>query len=134
MGRGTGRAHALVVDGDPDGRAVVAGHLAEHGFEVTEAPDGRSALTAVEQAPPTLVVVDVELADMDGFEILRLLRRATDAPLIVVRPSSCSATNTAVSSVRETSRKPSSNSLSVALLASSTLPAPSAARATSGAC
>ena len=32
MGRGTGRAHALVVDGDPDGRALVASHLAEHGF------------------------------------------------------------------------------------------------------
>src|SRR5438270_12513777 len=80
---GTGREQALVVDSDPDGRALMAAHLAEHGFDVTEAPDGRSALTALEQAPPTLVIVDVELADMAGFEILRLLRRATGAPVIV---------------------------------------------------
>jgi two-component system, OmpR family, phosphate regulon response regulator PhoB len=76
--------HALVIDSDPDLRALVAARLAEQGFEVSEAPEGRSALAAVEQSPPDVIIVEVELADMDGFDILRLLRRATDAPVIVV--------------------------------------------------
>jgi DNA-binding response OmpR family regulator len=84
MGMGTGAGQALVIDGDGGLRALVAAQLVEQGYEVAEAPDGRSALAAVEQSPPDLVIVEVELADTDGFDILRRLRRATDAPVIVV--------------------------------------------------
>src|SRR5260370_13277818 len=84
MGMGTGAGQALVIDGDGGLRALVAAQLVEQGYEVAEAPDGRSALATVEQSPPDLVIVEVELADMDGFDILRRLRRATDAPVIVV--------------------------------------------------
>jgi two-component system phosphate regulon response regulator PhoB len=83
VGTGTSGS-ALVIDGDAELRALVASQLVEEGYEVAEVPDGRSVPAAVQQSPPDLVIVDVELADMDGFDILRLLRRATDAPVIVV--------------------------------------------------
>jgi DNA-binding response OmpR family regulator len=84
MGMGTTVGSALVIDGDAELRALVASRLVEQGYDVAEVPDGRSVRAAMEQSPPDLVIVDVELADMDGFDILRLLRRATDAPVIVV--------------------------------------------------
>ena len=54
---GTGPGNALVIDGDAELRAQVAAHLVAQGYEVAEAPDGRSALAAVEQSPPELVIV-----------------------------------------------------------------------------
>jgi DNA-binding response OmpR family regulator len=77
-------ALALVVDADAALRAVVAGHLAGQGYEVTEAETARAALSAVESSPPDLVVVDVDLPDADGFDFIRLLRRATDAPVVIL--------------------------------------------------
>ena len=81
---GTTLGSALVIDGDAELRTLVASQLVGQGYDVAEVPDGRSVPAALEQSPPALVIVDVELADTDGFDILRLLRRATDAPVIVV--------------------------------------------------
>jgi len=74
---------ALVVDGDADLRGLVALRLAGEGFEVTEAPEGRAALAAMDRLPPDIVVLESVLPDMDGFELLRTIRQASDVPVIV---------------------------------------------------
>jgi DNA-binding response OmpR family regulator len=83
-GAAKGTARALVVDSDDGLRAVVASHLADQGYAVTEASAARPALLALDEAAVDLVVVDVDLPDMAGVEVLRLVRAATDAPVIVI--------------------------------------------------
>jgi DNA-binding response OmpR family regulator len=75
---------ALVIDGEDGLRAVVASHLVDQGYDVTALSDAQSALATIDDAPPDLVLVDVDLPDVEGFDVVRLLRRATDAPVIVI--------------------------------------------------
>jgi two-component system, OmpR family, phosphate regulon response regulator PhoB len=77
-------ATALVIDGDNSPRAVVASHLADQGYSVSEASDARAGLGVLDTAAPDLVLVDVDLPDAAGFDVLRRLRQATDAPVIVI--------------------------------------------------
>jgi signal transduction histidine kinase/DNA-binding response OmpR family regulator len=77
----------LVVDDDPALREVLSSLLAEDGWHVTTAADGEAALAAVEQAPPTAMVLDLMMQRCDGFEVLRVLRtRPTtrELPVIVI--------------------------------------------------
>ena len=75
---------ALVIDGDEGLRAVVASHLTDQGYDVMELSDAGSALRAIDDVSPDLVLVDVDLPDAEGFDVVRLLRRATDAPVIII--------------------------------------------------
>src|SRR5436309_1717710 len=81
---GVGREQAFVVDGDDALRGIVASHLAGEGYAVTEASAVRAALGAMEETPADIVIVDLDLPDMDGVDVVRAVRRATDGPLIVV--------------------------------------------------
>ncbi len=69
-------ATILVVDDDPTGRLVLSAGLAQAGFEVVECADGPSALALFEERQPDLVLLDVVMAGMDGFEVCRRLRAA----------------------------------------------------------
>lgn len=64
----------LVVDDDGDWRALVADTLAEEGFAVATAGDGRAACDCVRRVQPEVVVTDVEMPFMDGYELLAKLR------------------------------------------------------------
>jgi two-component system OmpR family response regulator len=64
----------LVVDDEPSIVDAVATSLRYEGYQVTEATDGRGALSAVFDTPPELIVLDVMLPDLDGFEVTRRLR------------------------------------------------------------
>jgi DNA-binding response OmpR family regulator len=64
----------LVVDDDPDLRALVSYALRQAGYLAVEAGDGRAALELCERERPDLVVLDVNLPLVDGFEVLRRLR------------------------------------------------------------
>jgi two-component system OmpR family response regulator len=64
----------LVVDDEENLRTMLAAALGHHGFAVDSVGDGRAALAAVEADPPDLVVLDVMMPDLDGFEVLRRLR------------------------------------------------------------
>jgi DNA-binding response OmpR family regulator len=75
---------ALVIDGDDGLRAVLASHLADQGYAVAEATDARTGLASLEAAPADLVIVDVDLPDIEGFDVVRLIRRTSDVPLIVI--------------------------------------------------
>ena len=66
--------HVLVVDDDPTVSDVVRRYLELAGFEATMAADGLSALAAVRERRPDLVVLDLMLPGMDGLEVCRRLR------------------------------------------------------------
>jgi two-component system, OmpR family, response regulator len=76
----------LAVDDELHIRELVRMGLATQGFAVTEAATGREALDAIEEHRPDLVVLDVMLPDIDGFEVARRLRNAAghhrDTPII----------------------------------------------------
>ena len=73
----------LVVDDEPNIRELVQVALKFHGCSVTTAVDGSDALRQAEASPPDLIVLDVMLPDMDGFEVCRRLRAGgNEVPVI----------------------------------------------------
>ena len=69
----------LVVDDEEHITELVAMGLSYNGFEVDRVGSGRAALDAVEQKRPDLIVLDVMLPDLDGFEVARRLRQTEGA-------------------------------------------------------
>jgi len=76
----------LVVDDDADNRLGYVALLSDAGYRVREAHDGVSCLAAVEQRPPSLILLDVSMPGIDGFETLRRLRAGAhrDVPVVLV--------------------------------------------------
>ncbi|MEY2590293.1 MAG: two-component system, OmpR family, response regulator, partial [Acidimicrobiaceae bacterium] len=74
-----GEPFVLVVDDEEHITELVAMGLGYNGFEVQRVASGRAALDAVERRRPDLVVLDVMLPDLDGFEVARRLRQAEGA-------------------------------------------------------
>jgi CheY-like chemotaxis protein len=64
----------LVVDDHDAGRYVMARTLANAGFKTIEASHGRQALALADAERPDLVLLDIKLPDIDGFEVCRRLR------------------------------------------------------------
>jgi DNA-binding response OmpR family regulator len=76
------RPAILLVDDDPTILSVLARRLAREGFEVRTAPTGQGALTSLERGWPALLVVDLMMPGMDGFELSRRVKRIADLPII----------------------------------------------------
>jgi two-component system OmpR family response regulator len=76
---GARRPTVLVVDDEEHITELVAMGLGFNGFEVERVASGRAALDAVEKHRPDLIVLDVMLPDLDGFEVARRLRQAEGA-------------------------------------------------------
>jgi two-component system, cell cycle response regulator len=75
----------LVVEDDEASRELVASILNEAGYLVTEAPDGHTALAQASAAKPDLVLLDLMMPGLDGFEVCRRLRRdPATAPIPVI--------------------------------------------------
>lgn len=72
----------LVVDDDPPSVKMISFLLREEGYEVTSADNGSSALEWIEREPPDLVILDVMMPDLDGFEVCRRIRQTQDVPII----------------------------------------------------
>ena len=79
MTNATGQPRVLVVDDEEHITELVSMGLTYNGFEVERVATGRSALDAVERKTPDLIVLDVMLPDLDGFEVARRLRQAEGA-------------------------------------------------------
>ncbi|WP_207460569.1 response regulator [Azospirillum sp. SYSU D00513] len=78
---------ALVVDDDDTTRAIVRMTLEEDGWSVVEAPDGRAALERIAEAPPAVILLDLNMPRMNGYAFLRELRANPDwraIPVIIV--------------------------------------------------
>jgi CheY-like chemotaxis protein len=77
----------LVVEDDADMRELVRDTLSKHGWQVTEAANGRIALERVAEKKPAVIILDLMMPEMDGFEFVIKLREREewrDIPIIVV--------------------------------------------------
>src|SRR3954468_7694890 len=78
----------LIVDDHPSFRASARTLLESEGYDVVgEAEDGESAIRAVAELHPDLVLLGIQLPDVDGFEVAELLKELDDRPAVVL-PSS----------------------------------------------
>jgi two-component system KDP operon response regulator KdpE len=80
----TAPVRILVVDDEPQIRRFLRTSLGAQGYEVAEVASGSEALAALEGEAPDLVILDLGLPDMDGFEVLAKARAKTLAPVIVL--------------------------------------------------
>lgn len=74
----------LLVEDEPTLREVVGLYLTRAGFKVTSAADGKEALRLMEQSLPDLLVLDLMLPEVDGFEITSWLRNRSELPIIMI--------------------------------------------------
>jgi two-component system alkaline phosphatase synthesis response regulator PhoP len=74
----------LVVDDDAKTVELVKLYLERDGFEVLIAYDGVEALNSTREGRPDLIVLDLMLPDVDGFEVCRTLRHESDVPIIML--------------------------------------------------
>ena len=74
----------LIVEDEPNLSEVLEAYLRRDGFRTERAADGESALRLFDAAKPDLVVLDVMLPKLDGFEVLRRVRQAGNTPVIMV--------------------------------------------------
>jgi CheY-like chemotaxis protein len=77
-------APILVVEDDAPTREVLGQTLTRAGWKVTEAENGHAALRRMAEAPPSLVLLDLMMPEMDGFEFLEALRRNETGPAVPV--------------------------------------------------
>jgi len=74
----------LTVEDDERIRTAVSLALEEEGWEVEEAATGEDALVAFAQHPSDVVLIDIMLPGIDGFEVCRRIRRLGDVPIVMV--------------------------------------------------
>lgn len=80
----TADAQILVVDDEPDILSVLVYHLSREGYRVATAVNGQGALTTAATERPDLIILDLMLPGMDGYEVLQRLRNADRTRLIPV--------------------------------------------------
>jgi len=78
------RPRVLVVDDEPTLLEVVSFNLRREGYEVEIAEDGLVALEKARAAPPDLIVLDIMLPALDGFQVVRTLRAESVVPILVL--------------------------------------------------
>ncbi|MER7053622.1 MULTISPECIES: response regulator transcription factor [unclassified Streptomyces] len=76
-------ASVLVVEDDPVIRAALIEVLTGHGYAVKTAHQGFEALRDITQSPPDIVVLDLGLPDLDGLDVLRMIRGISRVPVLV---------------------------------------------------
>jgi len=74
----------LIVEDDRNTAALVAAYLEREGFSTMVVHDGGVAIQAAGECNPVFVILDVMLPNMDGWEICRTLRKASDVPVLML--------------------------------------------------
>lgn len=74
----------LVVDDEKKIVEIVKAYLEREGFKVTSAYDGRTALDSARRQHPDLIVLDLMLPEISGFDVCRALRKDSDVPIIML--------------------------------------------------
>ena len=77
-------SHILLVEDDPTLSETVEYNLRHQGYDVTTAADGHAALAAARRDQPDLLLLDVMLPGLDGFEVCRILRREMNVPILML--------------------------------------------------
>jgi len=80
----TARRRILVVDDEPRMIRFIRLNLEHDGFDVSEAATGAAALTQLRDSLPDLMLLDVMMPELDGFETLRLVREISSVPVIML--------------------------------------------------
>jgi DNA-binding response OmpR family regulator len=78
------RTRILVVDDDDTTRELLRGMLERSGHDVREAANGRAGLRDLYTAPPDLVILDVEMPELDGWQTLERIRDLSDVPILML--------------------------------------------------
>ena len=76
----------LVIDDDPSIRLVIGYVLRDEGYQVDEAPDGQAALESIQRHHPDVILLDMKMPAMDGWEFARRYRERYGhrAPILVL--------------------------------------------------
>jgi two-component system OmpR family response regulator len=78
------KTHILVVDDDLQITKLVERTLVEAGFAVTVANDGDSALARLAEREPDLVLLDIRMPGLDGFQVLERIRKSSNVPVLML--------------------------------------------------
>ena len=78
------KTRVLVVDDEASIRRFVSASLRAEGYEVSLAADGEEALHTVEETMPGMVILDIMMPKMDGFEVCRRIREWSQVPLMML--------------------------------------------------
>jgi len=78
------REKILVVEDDTAIRDALTYNLTREGYEVGAVGDGVAALQAARKSPPDLVVLDLMLPELDGFDVTRTLRKESNVPILML--------------------------------------------------
>ena len=74
----------LVVDDQPSVRQLLQEYLTEQGYKVYTAIDGQNALYMARHEPPDLILLDIMMPKMDGYQFLRQYRQERQTPIIII--------------------------------------------------
>jgi DNA-binding response OmpR family regulator len=74
----------LAVDDKPELRTLIKSYLTQEGFEVVTAADGQEALFAARHEKPDLIILDLMMPNMGGYEFMRAYSREADTPIIIL--------------------------------------------------
>lgn len=77
----------LIIEDEKDYRALLRHYLEREGYGVTEAPDGKKGLLAISEGRPDLVLLDIVLPGMDGYQVLERIRKDPECgkvPVIII--------------------------------------------------
>ena len=74
----------LIVDDEAHIRELARMYLEQEGFQVEEAADGEEALTRWQRDAPDLIILDLMLPKMDGWQVCRTIRASSDVPIIML--------------------------------------------------
>jgi two-component system, NtrC family, sensor kinase len=83
----THQGNILVVDDTPENLRLLAGILSEKGYQVRPVPNGKLALSAAQKIPPDLVMLDIMMPEMDGYQVCQQLKASEitkDIPVIFI--------------------------------------------------
>ncbi|WP_352683517.1 response regulator [Mesorhizobium sp. M0184] len=81
--------HTLVVDDDPEIRDMLTNYLESQNFRVSAVADSRAMSRVLNEKPVDLMILDMRLADEDGFDIMRQLGSPPEAPIIIITGHRC---------------------------------------------
>jgi len=74
----------LAVDDNPELRTLLKSYLTQEGYSVATASNGQEALFVARQEKPDLVILDLMMPEMDGYEFMRAFSREADTPVIIL--------------------------------------------------
>jgi len=78
----------LVVDDEPTLLSTMQFNLGREGYDVLTAQNGEDALASAREGSPDLIILDLMLPGMHGFEICRVLRKETSVPILILTAKS----------------------------------------------